>query len=135
MAIFENIVWMMFVAESSITEAHIFHGVMPWTYTRINRHTLLAGMRAIVFVGIFGISVKCCIYLLPSCLMFPFLHDGLYYQTRNKLNPSVYPRGWKDTSTTTDARWSFGYEKRKKLFLIGGILWLIAVYANYRWFH
>lgn len=127
--------WWAFVFVSSITEAYIFHRAIPTPSTKVNPHTLLTAMRAIVYVGFFRVSWQLALYLLPLALMFPFVHDGLYYHTRHKLNSNVYPLGWKDASTTTDAKFSFGYEKRKKLFLLGGVLWLIAVYASYRLSH
>lgn len=132
MAIFENIFWLLFVLESSQTEAYIFHGVMPWVYTKINRHTLLTLMRGIVFVGIFGFSWQLLLYLPSHILMFPFIHDGIYYQTRNNLNHSVYPLRFRDRSTTTDARFSFGYETRKRMFLIGIVLWITSLYIGWR---
>ena len=124
MDIFDNIMWVLFVISSSVMEAYIFHGVTPWSTTRINRHVFLQITRVVVFVGFFGINVNLLLYLLPHGLMFPFLHDGIYYSTRHSLNPSVYKLGWRDTSTTTDARFSFGYKKRKTFFILGGLIWI-----------
>jgi hypothetical protein len=52
-------------------------------------------------------------------LMFPFLHDGMYYKTRNKINSNTYPKGWWDTSYTTGALISFNAFERLAFAIIG----------------
>lgn len=51
--------------------------------------------------------------------MFPFIHDGVYYQTRNKINRNVYPHGWMDQSTESGALISLGLVERSVLAMIG----------------
>lgn len=42
--------------------------------------------------------------LISLALVFPFLHDGNMYATRNNLNPKNYPERWLAQSTTSTAR-------------------------------
>lgn len=51
-------------------------------------------------------------YLLSLLLMFPYFHDGQYYCTRNDLNSTIYPKRWRDSSTTSQAIFEFNYTKR-----------------------
>jgi hypothetical protein len=58
-------------------------------------------------------------------LTFSFIHNGAYYSTRNNLDKNVYPKRFKDTSTTSTANNEFNYDERKGMFILG-ILLLIA---------
>ena len=42
-------------------------------------------------------------FILSLVLVFPFLHDGMYYTRRHKLNRLIYPKKWFDQSTTSTA--------------------------------
>lgn len=57
--------------------------------------------------------------------VFPFFHDGAYYQFRKRLSyGKTYPRGWCDRSTETTAIFSLGFYHRSVLVVIGLMLFL-----------
>lgn len=64
------------------------------------------------------------ILLISIALVFSFFHNGSYYRRRNEMNSGVYPLRWKDSSTTTSAKFSFSYKWRLWQFIIGIILCL-----------
>jgi hypothetical protein len=65
--------------------------------------------------------------LLGTMLMFSFLHNGMYYLTRNKLNSSVYQKRFFAQSSTSTAFWTKFMTpiSRTILFVIGLALYLI----------
>lgn len=65
-------------------------------------------------------------FFILACfvLSFSFMHDGFYYVTRNKLDPSVYARKFIDSSTTSTAIMEFNFTERT-IFLVLGIVFLI----------
>jgi len=59
------------------------------------------------------------VYLgLQILFIFPFLHDGMYYTVRNKLNKYIYKKKWFDRSSSTSAIFSFNWYTRTLLFVI-----------------
>lgn len=64
---------------------------------------------------------------LAAVLMFPLLHDGAYYQTREYIKPGTYKEGWMDSSKESGALLSFTFPARLILFLIGFTLYLICL--------
>ena len=49
-------------------------------------------------------------------LAFPFWHDGTYYQMRWNLD-RVYPKGFFDDTTTSDAKFNFDFTQRLLMLL------------------
>jgi hypothetical protein len=93
------------------------------SFPKINQfwsHTMLTIMRGIVALPI--AFYEHWTHLLGVVLMFPFIHDGAYYTTRNHINPSIYKDKWFDESTTTGAIWSFDALTRTLYFFVGLIL-------------
>jgi hypothetical protein len=80
-------------------------------------HAMLTLVRTCVLVPIVwyeGIwSFVFCVF------MFPFIHDGAYYTTRNNINPNVYKKRWFDSSLTTGAIISFNAFERTAFAIIG----------------
>lgn len=64
-------------------------------------------------------------HLIGCICLFPFLHDGAYYQTRNHID-GTYPDGWFDESYTTGALFSLDPITRT-LFAIIGIICLFII--------
>lgn len=64
-------------------------------------------------------------------LLFPFLHDGVYYSRRNDLNGNVYARRWsEEPSSTSTARWNFSYSERCWFAAIGTIILCVVVFGT-----
>lgn len=85
-------------------------------------HIALTVLRAIVAIPV--LYYEGWLNVLGLMCMFPLLHDGAYYQTRNYINPNVYPKGWKDESTTTGALISLSFPVRCS-FAAAGLLFII----------
>lgn len=130
MGISETLLWLIFVVETAMMEAAMFHQIVPNRNPKIDEHTLLTVMRLTVYVCIFKTTLYGLLFAIPLALMFPFIHDGVYYTMRNEFNSRIYPLRWKDQSTTTDAKFSFHYKKRETMFLIGVFAWFLVVYLK-----
>lgn len=64
-------------------------------------------------------------------LMFSFLHDGSYYQTRNMLEPRIYQDGWSsEPSGSSTARWDFDYATRCYLAAAGIIILATVIFGT-----
>lgn len=48
--------------------------------------------------------LECIPYIVALGLCFPFFHNGYYYNTRNNMDPTLYPKRFRDFSTTSTAR-------------------------------
>ena len=72
----------------------------------------------------------CFIYLLGLALIYPFLHDGMFYKTRNKLNSLIYQKGWWSNKIEGEdkkkAKMEFKVTMRTAMFIIG-ILFIIGI--------
>lgn len=93
-----------------------------------NIHTWFTLQRIIVVAALLWI-LQSGWFVGPIGMLFVFFHDGMYYYTRNKLDPTIYDNGWFDQSTTSTA-WTDKYMTntiRCIFFFLGVIsyLWLI----------
>ena len=52
-------------------------------------------------------------------LMFSFIHNGVYYIQRNKLDPNIYMRKFFDSSTTSSAWIEMDFPTRLGCFVCG----------------
>lgn len=86
-------------------------------------HIMLTVLRAVVAIPI--LYYEGWLNVLSLMCLFPLLHDGAYYQTRNHINPNIYPKGWKDESTTTGALISLSFTNRVILAVVGIILFIL----------
>ena len=93
--------------------------------TGFDIHALLVVIRVVPFIVLgtlmyFKGGIVDLVYFFLFCIfVFPFLHDGMYYQTRKLLsNGKVYPDGWIDQSTSTSAKFSFGFFWRMVFFVL-----------------
>lgn len=104
-----------------------------------NPHIIFMVDRLIVYAVavFFALPFTWCISLALSVLlvmMFPFLHDGMYYDTRNDYSSGkVYPDGWSSNPDTNnelyDAKISLNFKSRLALFLFGIIGFVASVLA------
>lgn len=91
------IIWTLIVKAHWLTSASYYHS-------------------SILSTGIFSFSL---------ILIFSFFHNSMYYHTRHKLDKNVYPKGWLDTSTTSEA--FIELDLRARVFLAAvGILGIIT---------
>lgn len=70
-----------------------------------DEHILFSWQRLAVLCGMIipmGVCLNTLIAATAFCMAFPFLHDGMYYVTRNQLD-GIYPKRWFDQSTTSTA--------------------------------
>jgi hypothetical protein len=118
------IIWLLFIFVTSVSEAYLFHKTPFVTISIPYIHYLFTLIRGVVWIGVALLCGLGWYYVIPSCLIFPYLHDGMYYYTRNKLNPRIYRLGWKARSLETNAVLSFKFETRYYLFMLG-----VAVYV------
>jgi hypothetical protein len=115
------IYWMLFSIACGIAEARIFSQV-TWarkTNSFFDEHFFLTIVRAISW------WVMCDgVLLLSGMMVFPFLHDGAYYEAYKRFLPGQYPKGWMDQSRTTDAIISLPFEIRLVWMIAGAAIWL-----------
>ncbi len=67
-----------------------------------------------IFWSWFGLLTLPCM-----ALMFPFFHDGAYYLYRNKIDESVYKKGWWDNTTSSSAKISITPVLRTVFMVVG----------------
>lgn len=69
------------------------------------------------------------INILSNALLFSFFHNGIYYTTRNKLDPNIYKLGWREQSTTSTAKMTkfFTYRNRTICAIIGALCTLFTI--------
>jgi hypothetical protein len=117
----ELIIWLCAAILFGILEALLFH-----SNKNINKkipfdiHIIFGFVRLCLFIPLLIYSEERFIFAISSIFMFPFLHDGFYYLTRNILSGGkLYPKTFFDQSTTTTAKISLGAFYRIILFLFG----------------
>lgn len=110
-----TVLFMVFSTVSGYLEAYY------WAlYPNVNQrwsHVILTLFRGIVLLPV--LWYEGWVNALCASLVFPFLHDGAYYQTRKSFDKNTYPKGWFDNSTTTGALLSFPSSVRIVMALIG----------------
>lgn len=111
-------------SEVSKKEGRLLHGL--WSLQRF----FVCLLMLIITYKIWWLTL---IFLIANMSVFPFLHDGMYYKTRHKLDTSNYPKGWLDWSHNSTAFWT-KYEApifRILLFVIG--IFLYVLYFDLSW--
>lgn len=99
-----------------------------------NIHWLFSVQRFIILSLIFCMyyilnsALSTGVFIFSLILIFSWIHNGVYYFTRHKLDNSVYPKGWFDTSTTSEAKLEFNFISRTFMF-ITGIIGIVASYT------
>lgn len=88
-----------------------------------NEHILFILSRGLLFASLLVCTFygwKPVLYAILCFLpMFIFVHNGVYYETRNRIDGS-YPKGFFDKSTTSSARLpTLSFVARTALFLVG----------------
>ncbi len=114
---------LVFYAFSSLCEAGYFH-LRNKCHLHISfEHIYLVFMRLPVWglaymqTGIFT--------TIAMMLVFPFIHDGVYYWGRHKLDDTIYPRTFLDYSKTDTSILSFNLITRTSLFCVGVLILVV----------
>lgn len=101
--VFSCLMWLLFAAFSAIGEAFFEHVIRSnGIELKFNEHLPFTLIRLVFWLLIWRYIEE----FLPCfalAAMFPFIHDGVYYITRNKLQPGTYKKGFWDYSLTSGA--------------------------------
>lgn len=121
----------LFAVSSGIVEA-ILWSKMGTLATKWNEHVFIVFQRGVFFLtfiicAYFEYTPKSIFLIFAfAILSYPYFHDGAYYWFRNVIDNKVYPRRWKDNSTTSTAIIEINY-KTRVIFLILGLISLLLI--------
>ncbi len=121
------ILWTAFAASNGLAHGAVFaHGNNRHPY---DVHWFFAPTRAIVLAlciclnpGIGGLSAI--ILMISLLLMFSFWHNGVYYETRRRLDFPAY-RFWSQSSTTT-SQLQYSFTNRSIQLLLGIFFYFVS---------
>jgi hypothetical protein len=116
-----------FYVSTSLVEGVLFHLKAKSKLKIKNQHFYLVAMRIPFWVLFYLVTTN--VFLLTFMVMiFPFIHDGVYYWTRNKLNPDIYPKGFWDEPDPikSDAVLDFTLKQRIWLAILGSVILIIS---------
>lgn len=116
-----------FYVSTSLVEGALFHLKAKSKLKIKNQHFYLVAMRIPFWVLFYLVTTN--VFLLTFMVMiFPFIHDGVYYWTRNKLNPDIYPFGFWDEpdAEKSDAVFDFTLKQRIWLTILGSVVLIIS---------
>ena len=120
----ELLIWGLTSMTFGILEAILFHNVKGINKGFKDRygfdiHALFVVIRLAVLIPL-AISVEeTFIFVLVAVFIFPFIHDGFYYQFRHWLNNKSYPKGFLDYTNTSSAKISLSLAWRIIFFIFG----------------
>ena len=125
-------VFISFLIVMSYMEACLYNRLVPShkqrterTPTLLDEHFSYVIIRVMFAAALFD-SVNIILHI-GLVFLTPFFHDGFYYLFRNKMDPEVYKKRFKDSSKTTTAVFSFDYATRIVLACLS-ILYIIIYY-------
>lgn len=135
------IIWILFGCLEGRRDASFYHANMKTSDpVKENLHWLFTMTRGIVlglitWITLYAypnqITLSDLWNLLPSLplpstmfaislmFIFSFVHNGVYYFTRNRLDSNVYPKGFWDDSKSSTARFEISAKTRTILAIIG----------------
>ena len=127
--IFILILWIVYSSLFGYCDAYYWYGANVGKYCLKDfkfkdLHPQFFWMRSIVSI-VFGLTLSngnylnSLLYTMCLGMILPFFHNGFYYHTRNKIDPTVYPLGFKDMSKTSIANVNFTFSVRTALMVIG----------------
>ena len=137
------LVWLLYYAIEGIQDAYSFNksykandfdnqvlGLDIHVFKVLQRLTL--GFTTIILMSILDFGYIITITnMLELFLMQPFISNGMYFYTRNKLNKQVYPKGFLTTKVTDDSSAVIDIDRfssRLILFCLGSISYIIINY-------
>lgn len=127
--------WILFSALEGIREAYYFSVKSEGTkFKSFDEHPMFAAQRLLV-ISIFSVScasgwLSWLAFCVSFSLIFPMIHDGIYYETRRRLD-KIYKRGFLDHSKTSTAVMTrfLIFPVRLIMFITGTVLFLISLYV------
>lgn len=116
-----------FYISTSLVEGALFHLKAKSKLKIKYQHFYLVAMR-IPFWVLFYLVTKNIFLLTFMVMIFPLIHDGVYYWTRNKLNPDIYPFGFWDEpdAEKSDAVLDFTLKQRIWFAILGSVTLIIS---------
>lgn len=126
------VLWFIAAVTFGMGEAYYFYHLNEngKRFGRKYDHIYLTVMRALVWLPLAYITFDL-YFVLFSVLCFPFLHDGMYYETYNKLKPGTYLGGWQ-AHINGRAFIDINYPTRLYMF-IASLLILTIYYFKLLW--
>lgn len=127
--------WIFLSASFGFIEAIFFHTADYYKLKDFNRkysdiHVFFTLQRAITYISLFSDIRHVILLAIPCIMIFPFIHDGVYYDMRNNLDENIYKRGFFDEpSITSTARTRLSFKQRTWL-AIGGLIIFSFIYTS-----
>jgi len=117
-------IWFIFCLVSGGIEAILFHRDNKLSAKFFCRfgfdiHILFTIIRGIVSLPLIFLTHYPAVSLVGFMLTFPFMHDGMYYFSRNFLDDKIYKKRWLDQSYSTSAVFSISAFWRIIFFALG----------------
>jgi hypothetical protein len=121
-----NLIWIAYSLSEGVREGFYWHyennskrvcnfNINP--IFNLQRALVLSIIGGFLFYTIGSFSL---LSLVGMFLIFPFFHNGSYYQTRNKLDERFYPKRWMAESRTFPPFTSLiSYNKRSIAMILG----------------
>lgn len=120
------IIWLVYTYLEGMREAYYYYMSAIFNLPIKNIHWIYFVQRGLVLV-LTGILTRGIFLPLSFACIFPFIHDGSYYITYNKLVPAVYKEKFKSSSTTSTAFFEFNWTKRIVLLILGIMFFAIDI--------
>lgn len=127
---FSSIIGTMYAILEGIREGYYYHSaIVSNDVEKYNLHSLFWIQRVVILLSITSLlgflsqsALITSAFIISSILGFSFWHNGMYYITRNNLNPEKYKKRFKDASSTSSSLMEFSYNERLFYFTLSIIL-------------
>lgn len=127
------LIWILYNLIEGHREAHFYHIASKEDKITELHHIFLA-QRFLVFLIlnsalIFYLDYKLILFDIAIICIQPFIHNGMYYYTRWKLDNKIYTKKWFDQSNSSTA-FSTKFEtlKFRILYLIISIVSIVSIF-------
>lgn len=119
-------VWIGFSILEGLRDGNFYHAnLTSINSVKHNLHWIFVCTRTIVFGLIGWICLEhfsifsSIIFIVSLALIFSFVHNGIYYVTRNRLNKNMYPKGFLANSNSSTAKIELNSITRTVMAVIG----------------
>ena len=106
--------WIIYTLLESLRESFYWEMKSRTSYNKdLDLHPFFALQRGLVILLMCilqynnGGLIHSLVYFACASLMFPFIHNGMYYTTRNYLDKNLYPKKWFDQSVTSTSKLTY----------------------------